>query len=173
MLATTNLAGCARVILVSSAGHRYSPSLFDQSLEPEPYDPNVAYGRSKLALIYMANEIQTRYGDHGLHALAVHPGGVKNSIYERLEPHVAKYLMAKFWTRMKSPAQGAATTVWAAVSIAALKLAGSYVEDCGEAYPVTEPFDDLSPGFAIWASNKEASARLWTESEATITRITN
>ena len=142
--------------------------LFDQDFSPKPFDPMVAYGMSKTALIYMAIEIHRRFGQQGIQCFAVHPGGVKNSMYERLDPSVAAYMIQKYWTRMKSPAQGAATSVWAAFSQAASAYTGRYLEDCSVAEPVGESFDDLSPGYAQWAYDGEAAKKLW---DATLAMI--
>ena len=66
----------SRVVNVASTGHRYAEIHFDNiNLENGIYDPGLAYGQSKLANIYMANEIETRYGSQGIHGLSLHPGG--------------------------------------------------------------------------------------------------
>ena len=65
----------SRVVNVSSTGHRYAEIQFDNFNLEGIYDPGHAYGQSKLANIYMANEIETRYGSQGLHGLSLHPGG--------------------------------------------------------------------------------------------------
>lgn len=68
LLAATTPAFHSRVVSVSSLGHRFSPIDFDD------LDFRTAYGQSKTANIYLATEIERRFGAHGLHGLAVHPG---------------------------------------------------------------------------------------------------
>lgn len=47
-------------------GHRSSPVLFDDlDLKKRGYNQWVAYGQSKTANIYMANEIERRFGSKG------------------------------------------------------------------------------------------------------------
>ena len=68
----------SRVICVSSSGHNTSGIHFDdlQLEAPGAYKPNIAYGQSKTATIYMSNEIERRYGSKGIHSLSLHPGGI-------------------------------------------------------------------------------------------------
>lgn len=48
------------------AGHRSSPVLFDDlDLKKQGYEGWAAYGQSKTANIYLANEIERRYGPKG------------------------------------------------------------------------------------------------------------
>ena len=53
----------------------------------------------------------------GLHATAVHPGGIATALARHMDPAVVQTMMTPELVQlMKSPEQGAATTVWAAVS---------------------------------------------------------
>ena len=75
LLAATTAAFNSRVVMVSSSQHFASPILFgDYGLKQRGYHPVVAYGQSKTANIYMANEIDRRYSTAGLHALSGHAG---------------------------------------------------------------------------------------------------
>ena len=48
------------------AGHRSSYIRFDDlDFKKEPYNKWVSYGQSKTANIYLANEIERRYGSQG------------------------------------------------------------------------------------------------------------
>src|SRR5256885_13114874 len=70
-----------RLINVSSAGHRYSNvDLVDPNFERTPYDPMVAYGRSKTANILFAIAFDKRHRDRGIRAAAVPPGGSPTEI---------------------------------------------------------------------------------------------
>jgi len=65
---------------------------------------------------------------------------------------------------MKSPAQGAATTVWAAVGKEWSGKGGNYLEDCGEAGPCEDVSNILALGYAPHAYNEEGEKRLWKDS---------
>jgi NAD(P)-dependent dehydrogenase (short-subunit alcohol dehydrogenase family) len=67
--------GEARIIAVSSRGHLRSPVVFeDINFSSRPYDPLVAYGQSKTAVVLFAVEATRRWADDGITANAVHPG---------------------------------------------------------------------------------------------------
>src|SRR6267142_1944478 len=70
-----------RLINLSSSGHRYSNvDLEDPGFEHTPYDPFVAYGRSKTANILFAVEFDRRHRSRGIRAAAVHPGGIHTEL---------------------------------------------------------------------------------------------
>lgn len=108
----------SRVVSVSSIGHRSGPVRFDDyGFEKEEYDPWISYGQAKTANIYFANEIERRYGSRGLHATSLHPGGIATGLQVHVDP-----AMSAGWDNenvrnyMKSPEQGASTSVYAALS---------------------------------------------------------
>ncbi|KXV04085.1 oxidoreductase, partial [Acetobacter cerevisiae] len=70
-------AGDARVVSVSSAGHRFSPVVFDDiNFEHRAYDPFKAYGQSKTANILFAVALDQRGKNEGIRAFSLHPGGI-------------------------------------------------------------------------------------------------
>src|SRR5271154_1290486 len=76
-----------RLINLSSAGHRYSNvDLDDINFERTPYEPFVAYGRSKTANILFAVAFDKRHRDRGVRAAAVHPGGIQTELGRYVEP---------------------------------------------------------------------------------------
>ncbi|KAI0146307.1 short chain dehydrogenase [Xylariaceae sp. FL1272] len=124
----------SRLINVSSAGHNASEILWDNfNFEKEgSYDPLKAYAQSKLAQIYQANYVDRNFGPKGLHALSLMPGGIETNLNRHISREVVDSIkkqpaVAKW---MKSPEQGAATTVWAAVAKEWEGKGGEYLEDC-------------------------------------------
>ena len=104
---------------MSSIGHRSgSVWLHDYNFdEPGSYSPWASYGQAKIANIWFANEIERRYGSHNLHATSLHPGGIVTGLQKYIDPGTVKsWDTAAARAYMKSPAQGAATSVYAAVS---------------------------------------------------------
>src|SRR5580693_3306513 len=70
-----------RLINLSSSGHRFSNvNLADPGFESTPYDPFVAYGRSKTANILFAVEFDKRHRSRGIRAAALHPGIIKTEL---------------------------------------------------------------------------------------------
>src|ERR1700732_4751418 len=51
-----------------------------------PYDPMIAYGRSKTANIRVAVEFDRRHKARGVRATALHPGGIMTELGRHLQP---------------------------------------------------------------------------------------
>src|SRR5882672_1414733 len=76
-----------RLINVSSAGHRYANvDLDDPNFERTPYDPLVAYGRSKTANILFTVAFDRRHRGLGVRAAAVHPGVIETELARHVDP---------------------------------------------------------------------------------------
>ncbi len=167
-----------RLINLSSAGHRYSNvDLDDPNFERTPYEPFVAYGRSKTANILFAVAFDKRHRDHGVRAAAVHPGGIRTELGRYAEPGRIEKVIAEINQQLaaqgkgpfqwKTIPQGAATSVWAAVVAPADEIGGRYCENChvGEIMPDHVNITAISEGvrgYAVDANNAEA---LWKKSE--------
>src|ERR1700720_398342 len=115
-----------RLINLSSSGHRYSNvDLQDPNFERTPYEPFVAYGRSKTANILFALAFDERHRKRGVRAAAVHPGGIRTELGRYAEPGriqpIIDQLNQQLAAEGKAPfqyktiPQGAATSVWAGV----------------------------------------------------------
>ncbi|KZL65852.1 short-chain dehydrogenase [Colletotrichum tofieldiae] len=166
LLASSTPEFNSRVVSVSSSGHRqgriqFEDFNFDHTVE---YQPWAAYGQAKLANILFANELDRRYGSKGLHALSLMPGGIRTPL-QRHTPELLKMLedpdIAKW---MKTPEQGAATSVWAAVAKEWEGKGGKYLDDVAEAEEVAPEGWTARPGYAPSAYDPPAEKRLWTES---------
>ncbi|RGP81224.1 hypothetical protein FLONG3_606 [Fusarium longipes] len=166
LLASSTQSFQSRVISLTSKGHRFGRVRFDDfNFEKEPYNPWLAYAQSKTANIYFATELERRYGSQGVHALSVHPGSVLTNLTRHIdltqfdyEGDLSRYL--------KNSEQGAATTVYAALSKDWEGRGGKYLANCDEEPPLDPTADPNSvvPGYAAWIYDKEAEGRLWEES---------
>ncbi|MFD0416346.1 SDR family NAD(P)-dependent oxidoreductase [Streptomyces sp. NPDC127108] len=165
-LAPALTPGRARVVSVASSGHFLSDIRWDDPhFHRSPYDPWLAYAQSKTANALFARHLDALAGDRGPRAFAVHPG----SILTPLQRHVPReQQIAQGWMDrdgrpadgFKSPAQGAATAVWAATSPLLEGHGGAYCQDCDIAGPATTD-DMLIGGVKPWAVDPVAAARLW------------
>lgn len=79
LLASATMEFPSRVLNLTSIGHRYSGIRFDNLNLEGDYVGQVAYGQAKTAAIYMASEIERRYGSRNLHAWSLHPGAILES----------------------------------------------------------------------------------------------
>ncbi len=162
------LAGSpARVAMVSSSGHSFSDvSLEDPGFVRGPYDPWIAYGRSKTANILFAVELDRRLADRGVRATAVHPGGILTDLGRHLtEETMAALVRARGETdiRWKSIEQGAATSVWAGLVGDGDEVGGRYCEDCAVSPVIDDPM--VSPGVMDYALDPDTAGALWELSE--------
>lgn len=163
----------SRVICLSSRGHlRSGVDLSDLHWKKRGYSPPLAYAQSKTANILMAYEIERRYGSQGLHAWAVHPGGINTDLSRHTTPE--DFVSSGLFTKdgelavkmvLKSVTQGAATTVWAAAAPELEGKGGKYCEDVHIAEPVKE---GVYGGVAPHAYDGETALRLWEYSDEAI-----
>lgn len=155
----------ARVVSLSSNGHRFSGiDLEDPNFERRPYDKWVAYGQSKTANALFALALDVRGEPHHLRAFSVHPGGIATELARSLSDQELSAIHSAFTGNLKTPEQGAATSVWCATSPQLDGMGGVYCEDVdiAEAVPADSP---EQRGVRPWARDPELAERLWTKSE--------
>ena len=163
----------ARVVSVSSRGHQIAGVDFDDiDFARRPYDRWTAYGQSKTANALFAVELDKRGAEDGVRAFSLHPGQILTELARHLTPEDLAGFDATDETGarrvdpergMKTPKQGAATSVWAATSPLLEGLGGLYLEDCDVA-PVYRGSEDRK-GVAPYAVDEGAAARLWAATE--------
>ncbi|HVH59148.1 MAG TPA: SDR family NAD(P)-dependent oxidoreductase, partial [Candidatus Sulfotelmatobacter sp.] len=96
-----------RLINLSSAGHRYSNvDLQDPNFERTPYEPFVAYGRSKTANILFAVAFDKRHRGRGVRAAAVHPGGIKTELGRYADPGRIEKVVAQINEQLAAQGKG-------------------------------------------------------------------
>jgi NAD(P)-dependent dehydrogenase (short-subunit alcohol dehydrogenase family) len=161
----------ARVVNVSSAAHLSSPVVFDDiHFERREYDRWQAYGQSKTANILFGVEAGKRWSSAGITMNALMPGGILTALQRHVTPEQIEERLRLRGTsgkpmQLKTPEQGAATTLVLAVSPLVEGRSGLYFEDCNEALP-HEP--GMPNGLAAYAHDPEAAAQLWKVSEDTL-----
>jgi len=167
-----------RLINLSSLGHRYSNvDLEDPNFERTPYEPFVAYGRSKTANILFAVAFDRRHRDRGVRAAAVHPGVIHTELGRHVDASAIEKIIeqrnqqlaaeGKEPFRWKSIPQGAATSVWAGVVAPAGEIGGRYCEDCHVAHlvPQNVPISAITEGVLGYALDAKNAEALWKKSE--------
>lgn len=158
-----------RIINLSSRAHHIAPVDFaDPHFARRAYDPWVAYGQSKTANVLFTVGLEARFAVLGIHAYAVHPGGIDTNLGRHLTPEMAAALLERVKAsdsgfRWKTIPQGAATTCWAATAPELEGRGGVYCEDCQVA-----EVDDAARdrGVRSYALNTSYAERLWALSEA-------
>lgn len=167
-------AGGARVVTLSSGAHRQAAMDFDDpNFEHRDYDKWKAYAQSKTANVLFTVALDQRGESQGVRAFAVHPGRIETNLqrFITLQELQARGLRnekgeipAEQRGLYKTRQQGAATTVWCAVSPSLDGMGGVYCENADIAWAVPtdhKPLDGVLP----WAIDGAASERLWVLSE--------
>ncbi|GAA0956494.1 SDR family NAD(P)-dependent oxidoreductase [Kribbella koreensis] len=157
--------GGARVVSLSSSGHRRSDIRWDDPQFTQGYEKWAAYGQAKTANSLFAVQLDALGKDSGVRAFAVHPGGILTP----LQRHLQREEMVGFgWIDeegnlarpdlFKTPEGGASTSVWAATSPQLDGQGGVFCEDC----EIAELSTDDAPGVRPYAVDPASAARLWT-----------
>ncbi|MGA7776808.1 MAG: SDR family NAD(P)-dependent oxidoreductase [Paraburkholderia sp.] len=172
------IASGGRVVALASSGHRFANvDLGDPGFERTPYDPFVAYGRSKTANILFAVAFDQRHQARGVRATAVHPGGIHTELGRHMDDSQMTALLERINSQLASEGkgpfqfktipQGAATSVWAALVAPVEDVGGRYCENCHVSEVVADdvvitPVSEGVRGYALDAAN---AAALWRKSE--------
>ena len=167
-----------RLVNLSSAGHRYGNiDLDDPNFERTPYDPFVAYGRSKTANILFAVAFDQRHRARGVRATAVHPGGIQTELGRYMGREALQGLLDRINQQLveagqppfqwKTIPQGAATSVWAGLIASADEIGARYCEDChvSQLVPDDAVITPVTGGVRGYALDPMAAEALWKKSE--------
>jgi NAD(P)-dependent dehydrogenase (short-subunit alcohol dehydrogenase family) len=167
-----------RLINLSSLGHRYSNvDLEDPNFERTPYEPFLAYGRSKTANILFAVAFNRRHRDRGVRAAAVHPGVIHTELARHVDASQIEKIIeqrnqqlaaeGKAAFQWKTIPQGAATSVWAAIVASAGEIGGRYCEDChvSKIVPSSVSVESMTEGVRGYALDPKNAEALWKKSE--------
>ncbi|KAJ1334922.1 retinol dehydrogenase 12 [Microdochium nivale] len=158
LLKTAEQHGGARVVVLSSAGHSYTPTGgIDFSTLKTPGDTLNSwqrYGQSKLANILFAKELARRYPQ--IKAASLHPGVIKTNLSSTAKSNswlmsVIVPLTSKFITDVETGAHG---QLWASTSNDV--VSGTYYTPVGATGGGKAPTNDEELAKKLWE---------WTEKE--------
>jgi NAD(P)-dependent dehydrogenase (short-subunit alcohol dehydrogenase family) len=175
-------ANGARVVAVSSWGHRLSPIVFeDVNYEHRDYNRMTAYGQSKTANVLFAVQLDQLGKDQDIRGFAVHPGTIVSTDLSR---NFSAEDLRSFGVideegqpvldpdnQLKTVEQGAATSIWFATNPQLNGMGGVYGENC-DISPLVNPNQsiEMKPGYRPvgvlpYAVDPDAAQRLWQLSE--------
>lgn len=167
----------ARLVTLSSTGHKLSGIQWEDVHFENSYDKWKAYGQSKTAASLLAVEVGNRMRDEGIKTYSVHPGGIFTPLQRHLEK---EEMIALGWldedgelsemaaANFKSPAQGAGTSLWAATSPMLNDVSGVYCENCDVAARQEDGPMARYIGVADWAVDTDEASKLWDLTEHTL-----
>ncbi|KAI2620059.1 NAD(P)-binding protein [Hypoxylon sp. NC1633] len=167
----------ARLVNVSSSGHRYTGVRFEDPnyTEPGSYSEFGSYGQSKSANILYAVGLNKRLAPRGIRAYAVHPGSISTNLQVHLNSgeqdkvtamidEVARKVYGgksideiRLSDPVKTLQQGCGTTIRAALDPTLVREEGVFLMDT---HITTDP-NMVKP----WATDAELAEKLWALSE--------
>jgi NAD(P)-dependent dehydrogenase (short-subunit alcohol dehydrogenase family) len=167
-----------RLVNLTSSGHRRANvDLEDPNFARTPYDPFIAYGRSKTANILFAVAFDQRHRRRGIRAAAVHPGGIQTELSRHLNASHAQDMIEQMNKQLaaegkpafqwKTVPQGAATSVWTGVVASPDEVGGRYCENChvGRIVADSVTISIISEGVRGYAVDPTTADALWRKSE--------
>ena len=139
-----------RIVTVASKSHYQAKGIdFEAVRRPTRSVSGLPeYEVSKLANVLFSQELARRVAGRGIHTYVLHPGVIASEIWRNV-PSPLRFVMTRF---MKSPEQGARTSVYCASGQEVASETGRYYTDCA----VKEPSKAATP---------ELGAELWRRSE--------
>lgn len=185
LLPALRAAHGARVVNVTSGGHRLSDIRWDDPHFTTGYDGMLAYGQSKTANVLFAVELDRLWAEDGIRGYAVHPGVVVGTNLGKSMPeeyvraiHLNMGLIDESGRPVidpdrekKTPQQGASTAVFAATSPLLAGIGGVYLKD-NDISPLDTPRpidfgneQDIPSDVVPHAVDPESARRLWELSE--------
>jgi len=142
----------ARIVNVASEAHRFGTINFDDLDSERRYSTLGPYGQSKLANILFSYELSRRLAGTGVTVNCLHPGGIASGLWTNNGP-LAQFFMKAGKLFLKTPEQGAQTTIYLASSPDVEGITGKYYSNCKEKTSNRESY------------NPDVARRLWDISE--------
>lgn len=172
------IKGNGRVVNVSSLAHIW-PHRFefetvlvkDQPLET--FDSRMGahscYGRSKLANIYIASELQRRFGSRGITAFSLHPGNINTNLGRYFHPLIRFFGAPFFLILQKTIVQGAQTSLTCCLAPLDELVPGGYYDDCHIQVPSKLARDEAVAGKVWETSVQQLNAFLTPKAKSLLT----
>jgi len=139
----------ARVVTVSSGAHPAGRIDFDDLQGERSYSGATAYSQSKLASVLFTYELARRLQGSAVTAHALHPGVVRTAFGAEDPGSVQRFLVPFVRPFLKSPAQGAATSIHLASSPDLEQVTGRYFANCKPKRSSKRSYDE-AVGALLW-----------------------
>jgi retinol dehydrogenase-12 len=150
----------ARVVTVSSFGHNFAAKFAIDDLPTLAWKGETAmYGMSKLCNIWFAREAARRFANLGVTSNALHPGTVASS-FGASGSWFFRYGTKLVRPLLKTPAQGARTSVYLASAPEVEGVTGEYFVRCKVRTPSKRACDDDSAR-KLWELSERSCGVTW------------
>jgi NAD(P)-dependent dehydrogenase (short-subunit alcohol dehydrogenase family) len=145
----------ARIVTVASNAQSLGKIDFEDLQGERRYSGQDAYNQSKLASVMFAFELARRLAGTGVTANALHPGVVNSGFGSEDPSRIFKFLVPLWRPFMKTPQQGAATSIYLASSSEVEGVTGTYFAS-GRPRTTNRASHDVVAAARLW----QVSARL-------------
>lgn len=142
----------SRIVNVSSLAHERGQIYFDDINQEKDYRPWKSYGQSKLANVLFTRELAKKLQGTGVTTYSLHPGVIRTELGRHFWPTIPLWKRVVYTPLMfliKSPTEGAQTTIYCAVEESLQNESGLYYSDCALKTAAPQGLDD------------EAAKKLW------------
>ncbi|XP_073693217.1 retinol dehydrogenase 11-like [Garra rufa] len=142
----------SRIVNVSSLAHEKGKIHFDDINLEKNYDPVISYRQSKLANVLFSRELAVRLKGTGVTTYALHPGVIHTELGRHIFPSMPlwkRLLFMPLFLLLKTPWQGAQTTIYCAVDESLQNASGLYYSDCALKEAAPQGRDDAA-GHRLW-----------------------
>jgi retinol dehydrogenase-14 len=145
----------SRVVNVASNAHRWGTIRFDDLMGAKAYDGFKAYAQSKLANVVFTYELARRLQGTGVTANCLHPGFVATG-FANAGPTTIHFLWRLGRRLLRSPAKGAATSIYLALSPEVAGVSGRYFVGRRASRSSKASYDEAVAG-RLWRMSEELS----------------
>lgn len=142
----------SRIVNVSSLAHERGQIDFDDINQEKEYKPWKSYSQSKLANVLFTKELANKLQGSGVTTYSLHPGVIRTELGRHFWPKIPLWKRVVYTPLMffiKSPTEGAQTTIYCAVEESLQNDSGLYYSDCAPKTAAPQGLDD------------EAAKKLW------------
>lgn len=122
----------SRIVVVSSLAHNFGWIRFHDLHSQGSYNSGLAYCQSKLANVLFTRELARRLQGSNVTVNSVHPGTVRSELVRHST--LMSLLFAFFSMFLKSPKEGAQTSIYCAVAEELQSISGKHFSDCAPAF---------------------------------------
>jgi len=145
-----------RIVNVSSLAHWFIKKFDVNNLNSEKdYSKLKVYNVTKLANLLFTRQLAKRLEGTNVTVNALHPGAVTTGLYR----HFAFYIRVFVWFGaqfMKTPVEGAQTTLYCAVAPELANTSGQYFADCKKA-PISKVAQNDVFAQQLWDASERAT----------------
>ncbi|XP_013097678.2 retinol dehydrogenase 13 [Stomoxys calcitrans] len=151
-------AAPSRIVVVSSMAHTRGEINIGDLNSEKSYDEGKAYNQSKLANVLFTRELAKRLEGSGVTVNALHPGVVDTELFRHMGFFNSFFASLIFkplsWPFLKTTANGAQTTLYAALDEDLNTVSGQYFSDCDLKDVAPQAKDDALAKW-LWAVSEK------------------